>query len=116
MAEQLRQADEGVRFIVERWPEVIVALLDRRSPGDRLGMRAESIELEDGREVLTLCQVTGGLLGEWNRRACNDRRFFEVVQPGSEIVRVLETTGAADKMLTELVNKSSVEIAFKRPA
>mmetsp|Transcript_54396 Transcript_54396/g.168778 ORF Transcript_54396/g.168778 Transcript_54396/m.168778 type:complete len:252 (-) Transcript_54396:18-773(-) len=116
MGEQLQMAHSSVRFVVERWPEVVVAALDRRMPADKLGMRTESIERQDGTEVLTLCQVTGGLLGDWNRLAFRDRRFFEVVQPGSAIVRVLDCVGGADRMLQELMNKSSVEIAFKRPS
>merc|ERR1712032_154743 len=80
--------NDNVHFTVERWPVVTKVLLQKRNANDKYGMQTELVQKDDGKQILIVRTVWGGLLGEWNQWACMSRRFFEAVQPGSEIVQV----------------------------
>jgi hypothetical protein len=76
--------EDTVHFTVERWPETINVLLQKRTTADKYGMQTDLLRKDDGEQVLVVRQIWGGLLGEWNQWACLSRRFFETVSPGSD--------------------------------
>lgn len=108
--------ESQVHFTVERWPETVNVLLQKRTPADKYGMQTELFQRDDGTQVLVVCQILqGGLLGEWNRWACLSRRFSEAVVPGCEIIRVGDFSDSPDLMQQALVDRDSADLTFKRP-
>lgn len=116
MRELLRQ--DHVTFTVERWPDTNVVYLSKRQASDKFGMVTDLFERDDGWTALRLLRIMPhGLLQQWNRVAETSRRFFDVVCPWSEIVRVGSLRGDPCRM-QERLNKpeeDGFEIEFKRP-
>mmetsp|Transcript_1985 Transcript_1985/g.3316 ORF Transcript_1985/g.3316 Transcript_1985/m.3316 type:complete len:277 (-) Transcript_1985:49-879(-) len=116
MRELLRQ--DHVTFTVERWPDTTVVYLHKRQPSDKFGMVTDVFSRDDGWTALRLSRISSqGLLLHWNKVAEASRRFFDVVCPWSEIVRVGALRGDPDRMQEKLKmpEEEGLEIEFKRP-
>jgi len=123
MRASLRQ--DTVTFTVERWPSHIQVALHKKTAADKFGMQTDLIRkgLEskenpgEWSDVLCVGQIPGGgLLEQWNQWAILSRQFHQVVPPGSEILRVNDLEGNAERMQDLLVESRSVHILFRRPS
>lgn len=107
--------EDSAVFTLERWPETISLKLVKRVPADTYGVSTERVKRGDGRDVLRVTHIWGGLMSEWNQAACQSRRFHETVAPASEIVRLDELEDNPERMQQALMTRDAVELTFGRP-
>lgn len=112
--------DDLVVITVQRWPSSYQVLIKRESATDKLGMKLELVErVSPGRgveRIVRMGEVRGGFLGAWNTQAAAAERPYEVVTPGSEIVRVGASTSSPEDMMTALqVLEGDIHITVQRP-
>jgi len=113
---RLRLRRSNIRLTVERWPEIFSVSLAKKSPSDSFGMRTSSKASKDGRNILTIDKIAEGQMDNWNKMKIIERRHFEVVTPGSEIVRVNGVEGDdVEAMEVTLKDQPRVVVVFRRP-
>jgi len=108
--------DDAVELTVERWPNPVVTRLCKGSERDVYGMQMDVVDRSNGVQALVVSQFAdGGLVAQWNQQAVSAGRFFQVVETGSEVVRV-GTHTLLPRMLEALRSDlSSVQVEFRRP-
>lgn len=107
--------EDSAVFTLERWPKTIDLKLVKRVPADTYGLSTERVKRGDGKEVLRVTQIWGGLMSEWNQTTCQSRRFHETVAPASEILRLDELEDNPESMQLALMTRDAVELTFGRP-
>lgn len=113
---RLRLRRSNVRLTVERWPDVFAVSLCKKSPSDSFGMKISCKASKEGRRILSVDRITNGQMDNWNKTKIIERRHFEVVTPGAEIVHVNGSEGEdVEAMEAAIKYQTRVLLRFRRP-